>query len=41
MQLAQGEIMKVKTEFGRDVGVWILFMRQADVQSNGLGADIE
>src|SRR5450830_2062263 len=41
MQLAQGEIMKAETEFGRDVGVRILLMRQADVQSDGLGSDIE
>jgi hypothetical protein len=41
MQLAQGEIMKAETEFGRDVGIWILLVREADVQSDRLGSDIE
>src|SRR5450759_2722904 len=41
MQLAQGEIMKAEAEFGRDVGVRILLMRKADVQSDGLGSDIK
>src|SRR4026208_1888458 len=41
MQLAQGEIMKAQAEFGRDIGVRILLMGQADIQSDGLGCDIE
>src|ERR1700674_5526647 len=41
MQLAQGEIVKAEIEFGRDVGVRVLLMRQADVQSDGLGSSVE
>ena len=41
MQLAQSEIMKAETEFGRDIGVRILLVRQADIQSDGLGSDVE
>src|ERR1700687_6515694 len=41
MQPAQGKIMKAETEFRRHVGVRILLVRQADVQSDGLGSDVE
>src|SRR5208283_4230928 len=41
MELAHGKIMKVEAKVGRDVGVGILLMWQADVETDRFGADVE
>lgn len=41
MKLAHGEVMKVETKIGRDVGVRVLFMSQADVETGRFRSDVE
>ena len=40
VHFAQGEVAKLKAEVRRDVGVWLLFMRQCNVQPHRFGACI-
>ena len=41
MKLAKSEIVKVEAPIGGDVRVWILLMRQADVEADGFDSDVE
>ena len=34
MHLADSEVVKIETQFRRDIGIWRLFMWQHDIQAN-------
>src|SRR5690606_29348603 len=41
MHFAQRKITEMKSEFGRDVRIRLLFVREGDVQADGPGSDLE
>src|SRR6516164_7221707 len=40
MELPHGEVVEAETELGRDIGIWVLFLWQRDVETDRLGSDI-
>ena len=41
VEFADREIVELKGQFGRRVGVWLLFHRQSDVEADARGADFQ
>ena len=38
MHLTQGKVVKAETQFRGDIRIWVLLVRQGNIQADGLGS---